>query len=108
MMKKNKLSREELCDILANSDGYLKRILAVIGASPDEQEEIAHQAIFNAYEKLHSLREPEKLLSWLTTVAKRLYNRERIRQVLGAATLRALWQKPTLTSRRARATLIRF
>ena len=33
MMKKNKLSREELCDILANSDGYLKRILAVIGAS---------------------------------------------------------------------------
>lgn len=74
MMKKNKLSREELCDILANSDGYLKRILAVIGASPDEQEEIAHQAIFNAYEKLHSLREPEKLLSWLTTVAKRLYN----------------------------------
>ena len=48
MMKKNKLSREELCDILANSDGYLKRILAVIGASPDEQEEIAHQAIFNA------------------------------------------------------------
>ena len=61
MMKKNKLSREELCDILANSDGYLKRILAVIGASPDEQEEIAHQAIFNAYEKLYSLREPEKL-----------------------------------------------
>lgn len=79
MMKKNKLSREELCDILANSDGYLKRILAVIGASPDEQEEIAHQAIFNAYEKLHSLREPEKLLSWLTTVAKRLYNKERAR-----------------------------
>ena len=55
MMKKNKLSREELCDILANSDGYLKRILAVIGASPDEQEEIAHQAIFNAYEKTDSL-----------------------------------------------------
>ena len=25
MMKKNKLSIEELCDILANSDGYLKR-----------------------------------------------------------------------------------
>lgn len=79
MMKKNKLSREELCDILANSDGYLKRILAVIGARPDEQEEIAHQAILEGYEKLYSLREPEKLLSWLTTVAKRLYNRERAR-----------------------------
>ena len=79
MMKKNKADREELCDILADSDGYLKRILAVIGARPDEQEEIAHQAILEAYEKLHRLREPEKLKSWLTTVAKRLYNRERAR-----------------------------
>lgn len=79
MMKKNKLGREELCDILANSNGYLKRILAVAGAGPDMQEEIADQAMAEAYEKLHSLREPEKLLSWLTTVAKRLYNRERAR-----------------------------
>lgn len=79
MMKKNKLSREDLCEILAGSDGYLKRILAVIGARPDEQEEIAHQTILEAYEKLHRLREPEKLKSWLTTVAKRLYNRERAR-----------------------------
>lgn len=76
MMKKNKADREELCDILADSDGYLKRILAVIGARPDEQEEIAHQAILEAYEKLHKLREPKKLKSWLTTVAKRLYARE--------------------------------
>ena len=79
MMKKNKADREELCDILADSDGYLKRILAVIGARPDEQEEIAHQAILEAYEKLHKLREPKKLKSWLTTVAKRLYARERAR-----------------------------
>lgn len=56
MMKKNKADREELCDRLADSDGYLKRILAVIGARPDEQEEIAHQAILEAYEKLHRLR----------------------------------------------------
>ena len=35
---------------------------------------------FSVYAKLGgSLREPEKLLSWLTTVAKRLYNRERAR-----------------------------
>ena len=79
MMKKNKLSREELCDILANSNGYLKRILAVAGAGPDMQEEIADQAIAEAYEKLHKLREPEKLMAWLTTVARRLYNRERTR-----------------------------
>ena len=76
MMKNNKPSREEMCDILANSNGYLKRILAVKGASPDVQEEIAQEAIFQAYERLHKLREPEKLASWLTTIAIRLYIKE--------------------------------
>ncbi len=73
MMENNRLSREEMCDMLANSNGYLKRMLAVKGASPDVQEEIAQEAIFQGYEKLHMLREPEKLKPWLVTVALRIF-----------------------------------
>ncbi len=76
MMKKNRPGREELCDMLAECNGYLKRVLALRGADPDMQEEIAQEAIFQGYEKLHRLREPEKMKSWLGTVAVRLYARE--------------------------------
>jgi len=61
MMKKNRSGRDELCDMLADCNGYLKRVLAVRGADPDTQEEIAQEAIFQGYEKLHKLRDPAKL-----------------------------------------------
>lgn len=76
MMKKNRPGRDELCDMLADCNGYLKRVLAVRGADPDTQEEIAQEAIFQGYEKLHKLRDPAKLKPWLGTVAVRLYARE--------------------------------
>lgn len=76
MMKKNRPGRDELCDMLAGCSGYLKRVLAVCGADPDMQEEIAQEAIFQGYEKLHRLRNPEKMKPWLATVAVRLYARE--------------------------------
>ena len=76
MMKKNKASREELCDILADSNEYIKWILSARGATIDQQEEIAQATIFEGYKRLGQLREPEKLRSWLATVAVRLYIKE--------------------------------
>ena len=76
MKNKNKPGREELCEELSANFSYLKRVLAVKGATPDMQEEIAQQTIFEAYKNINHIRRPEKLKSWLATVAKRLYIRE--------------------------------
>ena len=68
--------KEELIDILASRYGYIKRLLAVKGATPDLQEEIAQQTIFEAYRKLGQLNDHDKLDSWLATIALRLYIKE--------------------------------
>lgn len=73
---KNKIEKEELGNILADKYTYVKRILAVKGASADMQEEIAQETIFEAYKRIDKLRDMDKLNAWLATVARRLFIKE--------------------------------
>lgn len=88
------MDREELEKLLCDHYQFVINLTRILGIDPDDVEDVANEAMIDAFEALDSLREPELMKAWLRTIvnneAKAYYSQQqRRRDIIAISRLEA-------------------